>query len=106
MAAPCRTTPPSVPRQATTKSSAERGVSARRVPPFAFALSLVAAILTASLFAQRGDDVPDALSMMLHTERAFAARALTVGWKSAFLEYFADDAIGFQGTTAGFAKEQ
>lgn len=81
-------------------------MSARRVPPFAFALSLVAAILTASLFAQRGDDVPDALSMMLHTERAFAARALTVGWKSAFFEYFADDAIGFQGTTAGFAKEQ
>lgn len=44
--------------------------------------------------------------MMVETERAFAARALVVGWKAAFLEYFADDAVGFQGTTAGFATDQ
>lgn len=44
--------------------------------------------------------------MMIATEREFAARALVVGWKKAFLEYFADDAVGFEGTNAGFAKEQ
>ena len=32
-----------------------------------------------------------ALTQMIDAERAFAARALVVGWKQAFLEYFADD---------------
>jgi ketosteroid isomerase-like protein len=44
--------------------------------------------------------------MMLDTERAFAARALVIGWKAAFLEYFADEAVGFEGTVAGLAKDQ
>lgn len=72
------------------------------------ALALTAALvfLTPPLLAQRPDALPEPLLMMVDTERAFAARALVVGWKNAFLEYFADDAIGFQGTTAGFAKEQ
>ena len=43
---------------------------------------------------------------MVETERAFAAHALNVGWKQAFLEYFADDAIGFENNEAGLAKEQ
>lgn len=43
---------------------------------------------------------------MVEAERAFAARALAVGWKAAFLEYFADTAIGFQGGQAGPAREQ
>ncbi len=42
---------------------------------------------------------------MVETERAFAARALVIGWKQAFLEYFADDAIGFDGAL-GLAKDQ
>jgi ketosteroid isomerase-like protein len=43
---------------------------------------------------------------MIEAERAFAARALVVGWKQAFLEYFADDAVGFDGGTPGLAKDQ
>jgi ketosteroid isomerase-like protein len=43
---------------------------------------------------------------MVETERAFAAKALAVGWKQAFLEYFADEAVGFQAGAAGLAKDQ
>ena len=43
---------------------------------------------------------------MVDTERAFAARAKVVGWKQAFLEYFADSAIGFDGDEAGSARDQ
>jgi ketosteroid isomerase-like protein len=43
---------------------------------------------------------------MVATERAFAARALVIGWKQAFLEYFADAAVGFAGGAAGYAREQ
>ena len=43
---------------------------------------------------------------MVDTERAFAARAKVVGWKQAFLEYFADEAIGFDGEQTGSAKAQ
>ena len=49
--------------------------------------------------------LPQALTQMIDAERAFAARALVVGWKQAFLEYFADSAIGFDGG-AGPAKDQ
>jgi ketosteroid isomerase-like protein len=49
--------------------------------------------------------LPQALTQMVDAERAFAARALVVGWKQAFLEYFADSAIGFDGG-AGPAKDQ
>ena len=50
---------------------------------------------------------PDAaLAAMVDTERAFARRATVVGWKQAFLEYFAESAVGFDGETAGHAKEQ
>lgn len=43
---------------------------------------------------------------MVDAEWAFAARARVVGWKQAFLEYFADDAVGFDGTQSGPAKDQ
>lgn len=43
---------------------------------------------------------------MVETERAFAAKALAVGWKQAFLEYFADEAVGFQAGAVGLAKDQ
>jgi ketosteroid isomerase-like protein len=43
---------------------------------------------------------------MADTERAFAARAGVVNWKQAFLEYFADDAVGFDATGPGLAKDQ
>ena len=49
---------------------------------------------------------PAPLSEIVETERAFAARALVVGWKAAFLEYFADEAVGFQAGAAGLAKDQ
>lgn len=47
-----------------------------------------------------------ALEAMINTERAFAARAVVVGWKTAFLEYFSEAAIGFEGGAVGYAKEQ
>ena len=47
--------------------------------------------------AQPTQNLPEALTQMVEAERAFAARALVVGWKQAFLEYFADDAVGFDG---------
>ena len=46
------------------------------------------------------------LTEIVETERAFAAKALVAGWKQAFLEYFADEAIGFQAGAAGLAKDQ
>ena len=56
--------------------------------------------------ASDNEPLPQALQQMIDTERAFAARALVVGWKQAFLEYFADDAVGFAEGAAGLAKEQ
>lgn len=55
--------------------------------------------------AQSPRAMPEALTQMIQTEREFAARALVVGWKQAFLEYFADEAVGFDGK-AGPAKDQ
>ena len=49
---------------------------------------------------------PDALREMADAERAFAARAREVGWKQAFLEYFAEDAVGFDATGPGLARDQ
>ncbi len=67
---------------------------------------LALAVLTITVLdaqAQRG--LPQGLQQMIDAERAFAARALVVGWKQSFLEYFADDAVGFDGGV-GLAKEQ
>ena len=55
---------------------------------------------------KRQEPLPQALTQMVETERAFAARALVVGWKEAFLEYFSYTAIGFDGGRPGNAREQ
>jgi ketosteroid isomerase-like protein len=65
----------------------------------------LAILAPAVLAAQASPKLPQALTQMIDTERAFAARALVVGWKQAFLEYFADDAVGFD-DGAGPAKTQ
>jgi ketosteroid isomerase-like protein len=56
--------------------------------------------------AQQAPELPQPLTQMIETERAFAARALIVGWKAAFLEYFADNAVGFDQGRAGLARDQ
>ena len=59
-------------------------------------VSIVLVLLsTATLAGQTPEALPQALTQMIETERAFAARALVIGWKQAFLEYFAPDAMGF-----------
>jgi ketosteroid isomerase-like protein len=73
---------------------------------FALAAALHAALtLDVSASRQNTDILPLPLRQMVETERAFAARARVVGWKQAFLEYFAEAAVGFDGD-AGPAKDQ
>jgi ketosteroid isomerase-like protein len=72
---------------------------------FLAAALAVIAFAGAVPLAQPTRRLPEPLMQMIDAERAFAARALVVGWKQAFLEYFADDAVGFDGG-AGYAKEQ
>src|SRR4030095_2426169 len=62
-----------------------------------------AATIVVSLFTAFAQN--DALDDMVRTEQRFAARALVVGWKQAFLEYFADGAAGFDGDQVVPAKE-
>lgn len=62
------------------------------------ATTVVLSVVTA--FAQN-----DPLDDMVRTEQRFAARALVVGWRQAFLEYFADSASGFDGDEVVPAKE-
>jgi ketosteroid isomerase-like protein len=67
-------------------------------------LALTAAVAIAAaplLFAQTS-----ALNDMVRTEQRFAARAQAAGWKAAFLEYFADDALAFDGERTVSAKGQ
>jgi ketosteroid isomerase-like protein len=78
------------------------------------AIALLGVLLLPRLQAQpfdsaqgkRQEPLPEALTQMVETERAFAARALVVGWKQAFLEYFSYTAIGFDGGRPGNAREQ
>jgi ketosteroid isomerase-like protein len=76
----------------------------------AAALRIACGVIAALFLGVRPDaqrtDLPQALTQMIETERAFAARALVIGWKQAFLEYFADDAIGFEEGKVGLAKDQ
>ena len=64
------------------------------------------ALAGSTVIAQRADVLPAPLQQIIDTERAFAARALVVGWKDAFLEYFTDSAIGFEAGAVGIAKDQ
>ncbi len=56
--------------------------------------------------AQAPPTPPPAFELMADTERAFARRSLDAGWKQAFLDYFADEAVGFQAGAVGLAKDQ
>lgn len=70
-------------------------------------LTIAAAWLVATgVGAQSPEPLPQALTQMIEAERAFAARALVVGWKQAFLEYFAPDALGFAQGQVGLARDQ
>jgi ketosteroid isomerase-like protein len=71
--------------------------NARRV----LVLTAAAAVLSGMTMRAQGA----ALDEMVRTEQRFAARALVVGWKQAFLEYFADSAVGFDDDRAAPAKE-
>jgi ketosteroid isomerase-like protein len=51
------------------------------------------------------DDVPRALVELADTERAFVQRAQEVGAKQAFLDYFADTAVGFDTGRPAPAKD-
>jgi hypothetical protein len=55
---------------------------------------------------QPRETVPPPLADMVDTERMFAQRALVVGWKQAFLEYFSESAVGYEDGVVGSAKEQ
>ncbi|OFW07486.1 MAG: hypothetical protein A3H96_07040 [Acidobacteria bacterium RIFCSPLOWO2_02_FULL_67_36] len=61
----------------------------QKVPTFAL---LVAAVLLPLLLPAQAA-APNALLRLVQTERSFARRATAVGWRDAFLEFFADDAI-------------
>ena len=54
---------------------------------------LVPALVLAAAVIPIQYDLPPALVAMADAERAFARAATAVGWRDAFLEYFADDAI-------------
>jgi len=73
-------------------------------------LSLLALAGGPPAAAQRGtpkpEPIPSALESMADAERDFAKRALEVGWKAAFLEFFSESAIGYDGEAVGLAKEQ
>ncbi|MGE3403476.1 MAG: DUF4440 domain-containing protein [Vicinamibacterales bacterium] len=71
----------------------------------AFIISSVLLAMTAAVATQQSA-IPPALAAMADTERAFATRATEVGWKQAFLEFFADDAVGFAGDVTVPAKDQ
>ena len=69
----------------------------------------MAAVVLATALTSAGqtpEPLPQALEQMVQAERAFAAQALVVGWKQAFLEYFANEAVGFEKGQAGFALDQ
>ena len=81
----------------------------KRVRTLVAAVTFVACVSLALVaFAQTssplGPSAESSLAEMIGTERAFAARALVVGWKQAFLEYFADSAVGFDGDRTAPAK--
>jgi ketosteroid isomerase-like protein len=69
-------------------------------------LGALLVLCATTVAAQRQEAIPPALQQMIDTERAFAARALVVGWKNAFLEYFSESAVGFADGVADNAKEQ
>lgn len=55
----------------------------------------VLAVSAFSVAGQTQNQIPADLAAMADTERAFAKAATVKGWRDAFLEFFADDAIAF-----------
>jgi len=70
----------------------------------AVAAAVIVAVPAFAQLARRSAEREGGLTEMVRTEQRFAARALVVGWKQAFLEYFADDAVGFNGAQTAPAK--
>jgi ketosteroid isomerase-like protein len=68
--------------------------------------AVAALLLACAVQAAPLGQASSAFEQVANAERAFAARATIVGWKQAFLEYFADDAVGFDGRSTGPAKAQ
>ncbi|MGE0593505.1 MAG: nuclear transport factor 2 family protein [Vicinamibacterales bacterium] len=72
-------------------------------------LGVALATLPSRIVGAQGQEAAErerTLDVMVQTERAFAARALVVGWKQAFLEYFSPAAIGFDTSGPGPAHAQ
>jgi ketosteroid isomerase-like protein len=59
----------------------------------AFGAGIAAVVFLVSIAAQEA--IPPALAAMADTEREFARTATVKGWRDAFLDFFADDAIAF-----------
>ena len=66
--------------------------------------TLLIATMAAMVVAAPAFSQSLAWTEMVKAEQMFAARALVVGWKQAFLEYFADTAVGFDGDQTAPAK--
>jgi ketosteroid isomerase-like protein len=52
-------------------------------------------LILATRFVTGQDPIPPDLAVMADTEREFARTATVKGWRDAFLDFFADDAIAF-----------
>lgn len=61
-------------------------------------VALLAVALELPLLLPAQDAAPNALLRLVQTERSFARRATITGWRDAFLEFFADDAIALAPT--------
>jgi ketosteroid isomerase-like protein len=71
-----------------------------------FGVVMALAVAIDPVGAQSPPAAPTPFEAMADTERAFARRALEAGWKQAFLDYFAEEAVGFQAGEVGLAKTQ
>ena len=69
-------------------------------------IALALAAATSSVSGQVPESIPEPLAQMIEAERAFSARALVIGWKDAFLEFFAPTAVGFAEGKPGSARDQ
>jgi ketosteroid isomerase-like protein len=57
--------------------------------------AMVGALLLVTALVMAQDAVPPTLLAMADAEREFARTATVKGWRDAFLDFFADDAVGF-----------
>jgi ketosteroid isomerase-like protein len=59
------------------------------------AVGIGSTLLFVTVFITAQDSIPADLAAMADTEREFAKTATIKGWRDAFLDFFADDAIAF-----------